>query len=283
MNLMNPECGLCPRQCRARRVEGKKGICGADHRLRVASHNLHFGEEPPISGSRGSGTIFLAHCNLSCVYCQNYPISQLGNGSETDPDELAGFMLSLQKRGAHNINWVTPTHETAHLLEALFMARSRGLVLPVVYNSSGYDSVEVLRLLEGIVDIYMPDMRYAEGEVSLRYSGAVDYPGVNREVVLEMHRQVGDLRLDPRGIARRGLLVRHLVLPGGISGTEKIFRFLSEEVSKKTAVSLMSQYFPAYKAREMDGIDRRIHRDEYEEALRLMKHFGLTEGWRQVF
>jgi putative pyruvate formate lyase activating enzyme len=279
--LMGPNCRLCPRQCGADRPAGEAGMCGADHRLFVSSANLHFGEEPPISGDRGSGTIFVTHCNLSCVYCQNYPISQLGNGSETSPDALAGMMMRLQERGAHNINWVTPSHEVAHLLDGLEQAKQRGLNIPIVYNSSGYDSVETLQLLDGIIDIYMPDMRYADGAVSLRYSGAADYPEVNREAVLEMHRQVGDLKMDAEGIARKGLLVRHLVLPGGLAGTETILRFLSEEVSRSTYVSLMSQYFPAYRAVEMEEINRRITPKEYNEAKACLKKYGLTEGWLQ--
>lgn len=279
--LMKPACHLCPRRCGVNRLEGEVGECGADDRLFVSSSNLHSGEEPPISGWRGSGTIFLTHCNLSCVYCQNYPISQMGHGTETDLDELAGMMVGLQEGGAHNINWVTPTHEVAHLLDGLQRARSLGLQIPIVYNSSGYDSLEALKLLDGVVDIYMPDMRYADGKISLNYSGVSDYPEVNRLAIQEMHRQVGDLKLDDNEIAVQGLLVRHLVLPGSLSGTEKIMRFLSETISKKTYISLMSQYFPAYKAPEMDVINRRITRKEYQEARELMEKYGLTEGWMQ--
>lgn len=282
-DLMKPACRLCPRRCGAARLEGEEGECGAGDRLFVSSHNLHLGEEPPISGRQGSGTIFVAHCSLHCVYCQNYPISQMGHGAETGMDGLSDMMLWLQERGAHNINWVTPTHEAAHLLDGLHRARQRGLVLPIVYNSSGYDSLDTLRLLEGIVDIYMPDMRYADGEVSEAYSGVRDYPEVNRKAVREMFRQVGDLRLGPDGIAYKGLLVRHLVLPGGISGTEKVMRFLAKKVSGKTYISLMSQYFPAYKAPETKGIDRRITRSEYRQAREIVEKYGLTEGWMQEF
>lgn len=281
-DLMRPACRLCPKQCGAECLEGEAGACGADHRLFVSSSNLHHGEEPPISGWKGSGTIFLTHCSLSCLYCQNYPISQLGHGTETGVDDLAGMMVRLQELGAHNINWVTPTHEAAHLLDGLQRARRSGLEIPVVYNSSGYDSLEALKLLDGVVDIYMPDMRYADGGISLKYSGIPDYPDVNQKAILEMHRQVGDLRLDPDGIAVKGLLIRHLVLPGGLAGTEEIMRFISGKVSPDTYISLMSQYFPAYKAPDMDdAISRRITSEEYSTAKGWLKKYGLTQGWLQ--
>jgi putative pyruvate formate lyase activating enzyme len=280
-DLMIPACRVCPRACGVNRVEGERGLCGADERCFVSSSSLHFGEEPPLSGWSGSGTLFLTRCNLKCVYCQNYPISQLGNGVETGPDELAGRMVHLQREGAHNINWVTPTHEVPHLLDGLKRARHLGLKIPIVYNSSGYDSLDALKLLDGIVDIYLPDMRYADGNVSLKYSGAGDYPRVNRKAIREMHRQVGDLILDSKGIAMRGLLVRHLILPRGISGTAEIMQFLSEEISEKTAVSLMSQYFPAHEATRMEGVGRRITREEYLEARKILERYGLTEGWHQ--
>jgi len=278
---MGPACRLCPRKCGVDRRAGEPGACGAGGRLILASANLHFGEEPPISGWRGSGTIFVTNCNLACVYCQNYPISQGGNGIETEPAGLAEMMLELQEQGAHNINWVTPTHEVPHLLAGLQQAKAQGLSIPVVYNSSGYDAVETLQLLEGIVDIYLPDMRYSDAGNALRYSGAADYPEVNRRAVTEMYRQVGDLELDENGVAQKGLLVRHLVLPEGIAGTESIMRFLAEEVSPNTYVSLMSQYFPAYKAPGMKGIGRRITEEEYAAAKTLMERYGLTEGWTQ--
>ena len=279
--MMEPGCRLCPRRCGARRLRGEAGACGAAAVLRVASATLHFGEEPPISGRRGSGTVFVSRCNLRCLYCQNYPISQLGHGNDVSPAELAERMLELQGAGAHNINWVTPSHEVAHLLDALARAAERGLRIPVVYNSSGYDAVETLRLLEGIVDIYMPDMRYADPDAARECSGVADYPEVNRAAVAEMHRQVGELRMDGRGVARRGLLVRHLVLPGGRSGTAEVMRFLAEEISPRTYVSLMRQYFPAYRAPTVPGLDRRITEAEYAEACGWMERYGLRRGWRQ--
>ncbi|OIP64709.1 MAG: radical SAM protein [Nitrospirae bacterium CG_4_9_14_3_um_filter_53_35] len=281
-DLMRPSCRLCPRECGAERLEGEAGACGADHRLLISSSNLHHGEEPPISGWRGSGTLFLTHCSLSCLYCQNYPISQLGHGVETEVEELAGMMIRLQELGAHNINWVTPTHEAAHLLDGLHRARRSGLEIPIVYNSSGYDSLDVLKLLNGVVDIYLPDMRYADGGISMKYSGVPDYPEVNRKAILEMHRQAGDLRLNSDGIAVRGLLIRHLVLPLDMAGTEKVLRFISKKVSPETSISLMSQYFPAHKAPDMeDVISRRITPEEYDRAKALLKQYGLTRGWIQ--
>ncbi len=280
-DLMRPTCRLCPKACGAERLAGERGACGATGHLFVASVNLHFGEEPPISGCRGSGTIFLTHCNLACVYCQNYPISQLGNGAQTTPGALAEKMVGLQARGAYNINWVTPTHQIPHLLDALQRARRLGLEIPIVYNSSGYDSVESLALLEGIVDIYLPDMRYADGRVSQQLSGVPDYPDVNRRAVAEMHRQVGDLCIDAEGIAVRGLLVRHLILPGGRSGTADVLRHLSQRISPKAWVSLMSQYFPAHRASETEGMNRRITREEYAAAEALLTAHGLSRGWVQ--
>jgi putative pyruvate formate lyase activating enzyme len=280
-DAMRGACHLCPRRCEANRLQGQEGACGADHRLFVSSSNLHLGEEPPISGTRGSGTIFLTHCNLSCSYCQNYPISQMGHGSQTSIDDLARMMVRLQRLGAHNINWVTPTHEVAHLLDGLRSARAWGVCIPIVYNSSGYDSVETLQLLDGIVDIYMPDMRYADAGIAQEYSGISDYPGVNRKAIVEMYRQVGDFTLDSQGVGVRGLLVRHLVLPEGLSGTEEVIGFLAENVSGSTYVSLMSQYFPAHHAPEMKKINRRVTREEYGKAKNVLMKFGFTRGWFQ--
>lgn len=280
-SLMSPVCRLCPRGCSAKRIVGQRGACRAGHRPKVASHNLHLGEEPPISGTAGSGTLFLSHCNLSCVYCQNYPISQLGHGAEVTVERLGEMMIGLQERGAHNINWVTPSHEVAHLLDGLARARKKGLTIPIVYNSSGYDAVTALALLDGIVDIYLADMRYAAGEKAFRYSGVRDYPEVNRQAIRGMYRQVGDLVLDHDGIARRGLVIRHLVLPGGLSGTDEILGFVSREISDQTAISLMSQFIPAYRAPQIGPIGRQIHSEEYEAAKRIMVHHGLERGWTQ--
>ncbi|MCX5801027.1 MAG: radical SAM protein [Candidatus Eisenbacteria bacterium] len=275
------KCALCPRRCGVDRTRDVIGKCRATRTVMVSSHNDHHGEEPPISGQRGSGAIFLTNCDLECIYCQNYPISQLGHGNEASERELARMMLSLQERGCHNINFVTPTHYMPQILSALAVAAEQGLRLPVVYNTSGYELVEVLRLLDGIVDVYMPDMRYASDEMALKYSNAPGYATHNREAVKEMHRQVGDLQIDDNGVAVRGIVIRLLVLPGSISGTEETLEFIAEEISRGSFISLMAQYFPAHKAGLHPPLDRKITRDEYAKALKKMHELGLTEGWAQ--
>ena len=275
-------CRVCPRECGVDRLKNDKiGFCRSGLNPVVSSASAHHGEEPPLSGTKGSGTIFLANCNMKCVYCQNYPISQLGNGVEKTPAELACQMLWLQEQGCHNCNLVTPTHFMPQILKAWGLARERGFILPLVYNTSGYDSVEALRLLDGIVDIYLPDMRYSDDRVAMLYSLAPHYVAVNRAAVREMFRQVGNLELDAHDIAKRGLIIRHLVLPGGLSGTEGVMKFLAEEISKDVHISLMSQYFPAYKASEFKELSRRATTEEYEEAYRTMEQYGLENGWVQ--
>ena len=275
-------CRVCPRECGVNRLKnGKVGFCRSGLNAVVSSASPHHGEEPPISGSKGSGTIFFANCNLRCVYCQNYPISQMGTGGEKTPGELACQMVWLQEQGCHNLNLVTPTHFMPQFLKALGIARERGFNLPVVYNTSGYESLEALALLDGIVDIYMPDMRYSDDSAGIRYSAAAHYPGINRLAVKEMYRQVGNLVIGEDGLAKRGILIRHLVLPGGLSGTEGVMKFLAEEISKDVYISLMSQYFPAYKANGIEELSRRITEDEYEEACSIREKYGLENGWVQ--
>ncbi len=257
------------------------GFCKSGLHPAVSSDNLHFGEEPPISGHQGSGTIFLTGCNLGCVFCQNYPISHLRHGTHVKLPRLATMMLRLQKAGAHNINFVTPTHFAPQIMGALLIAYQNGLSIPIVYNCGGYESIEMLELWDGIVDIYMPDMKYSDSAVSEKYASAPDYPTVNREAIREMFRQVGDLQIDDNGIAISGLLIRHLVLPENFSGAGDILRFISEEISKATYVSLMSQYFPAYKALSMPPLDRRITHDEYAKAKEDLSFWGLERGWTQ--
>ncbi len=275
-------CRVCPRECGVNRLKNEKlGFCRSGLNPVVSSASPHQGEEPPLSGTRGSGTIFFANCNLRCVYCQNYPISQMGNGAERTPAELACQMLWLQEQGCHNLNLVTPTHFMPQILKALAIARQRDFSLPLVFNTSGYESVEALSLLDGIVDIYMPDMRYADNAAGIRYSAAPHYPEINRAAVKEMYRQVGNLVLGDDGLASRGLIIRHLVLPGGASGTESIMKFLSEEISKDVYISLMSQYFPAYKANAIKELSRKVTAEEYEEAYQAMQKYGLENGWVQ--
>jgi putative pyruvate formate lyase activating enzyme len=277
-------CRVCPRQCGVNRLKNDKlGFCRSGLNPVISSVSPHHGEEPPLSGIKGSGTIFFANCNLRCMYCQNYPISQMGNGEERTPGELACQMLWLQEQGCHNLNLVTPTHFKPQILKALGIARERGFDLPIVYNTSGYDSLESLRLLDGIVDIYLPDMRYSDDKAALKYSTAPHYPEINRAAIKEMYRQVGNLEIDGNGIAKRGLIIRHLILPNGLSGTGKIMKFLAEEISKDVYISLMSQYFPAYKAVEHKEINRRITENEYDAAYDIKMKYGLKNGWVQEF
>jgi putative pyruvate formate lyase activating enzyme len=268
------ECVLCPHECRVDRFSGKKGKCRSGVFPVVASFHAHMGEESCLVGRNGSGTIFFTHCNLSCVSCQNYDISQLGVGEEISYDELSGMMLLLEKKGCHNINFVTPTHMVYPILRALLIAIPKGLSLPLVYNSGGYDAVETLRLLEGVFDIYMPDFKYFDGAIAARLSGAEDYPIRAMNAIAEMHRQVGDLEIDRGGIAERGLLVRHLVLPNGLSGSSDVMRFLAG-LSRHTYVNIMDQYRPEYRAREHPDIRRRPTLDEYDEAVEAAREAGL--------
>jgi putative pyruvate formate lyase activating enzyme len=247
----------------------------------VSSYNVHHGEEPPISGARGSGTIFLTHCNLHCVFCQNYPISQLGVGREKSVEALGQMMLDLQERGCHNINWVTPTHFVPQILDALFFAVERGFRLPLVYNTNGYDSPETLELLEGIVDIYLPDMKYADEGTARVCSQAPNYPAVNASAIQEMYRQVGRGKYAGDGTMERGLIIRHLLLPNGLAGTESMARFVAETLSGQCPVSLMTQYFPAYRAKGFPKLRRRLSRQEFDEALEILDRYRLSGGWMQ--
>ena len=269
-------CHLCPRHCSVNRLEGKVGVCRTPYEVTVSSYGPHFGEEAPLVGRHGSGTIFFANCNLRCLFCQNYSISQLGEGEKASKEELAYMMLSLQTQGCHNINLVSPTHVVPQILEALEIAAESGLRLPLVYNSGGYDSVETLNILDGIIDIYMPDMKYSDERVAKELSGIENYPSVNRAAVKEMHRQVGDLKIDEEGVAQRGLLVRHLVLPHGLAGTEEVVNFVSKEISPNTYINIMAQYHPGYKAYDIPGLARPISRAEFQEAVELAQQAGLN-------
>jgi len=278
--LLSP-CRLCPRECGVDRLNGELGFCKTPVNPMVSSRNLHFGEEPPISGHGGSGTIFFSRCNMRCVFCQNYPISQLGAGEASTPGELADMMLYLQNKGAHNINFVTPSHVVHAILEALSEAYKKGLNIPLVYNSGGYDSMAELELLDGVVDIYMPDAKYADNKTARRLSGVENYVEVNRAALKEMHRQVGVLKTDGDGVAYKGLLIRHLVLPEGLAGSDQVMEFIAEEVSPNTYISLLSQYFPANKAAAYPEIDRPVTRQEYHRALKAMERFNLNHGFIQ--
>lgn len=274
-------CDICPHDCGVDRIKGERGVCGAGLLPKIASANVHNGEEPPISGEKGSGTIFLSGCSLKCRFCQNFPISQLGNGSELTTRELAARMIKLQKQGVHNINFVTPTHYLPQILAALYLAIPQGFQLPLVWNSSGYEKVDALQLLDGIVDIYLPDMKYSIEESAVRLSSAPGYREVNRSAVSEMLRQVGHLRMNDDGLAEKGLVIRHLVLPEGLAGSRETLKWIAENLGLETHISLMKQFFPAHLAPETAGISRKITDDEYEQAVEWLEEFNLENGWVQ--
>lgn len=274
-------CRLCPRSCGVNRLKNELGFCRTGKLARVASINDHHGEEPPISGNKGSGTIFFSFCNMQCMFCQNYPISQLGNGKDVTPHELANMMIDLQKRGCHNINLVTASHVVPEFIASLYIAASKGLKIPIVYNSSGYDSLESLKLLDGIVDIYLPDIKYMSYAHAKEISNAPDYPDIAKIAIKEMHRQVGDLKMDSKGIACRGLIIRHLVLPKNMSDTGNVLEFIAKEISIETYISLMSQYFPAHKALEHKNLNRPITKNEFKKAVKTFHDLGLKNGWLQ--
>lgn len=269
-------CTLCPRRCKVNRLAGERGICKTGEFAQVASYGPHFGEESPLVGHAGSGTIFFSRCNLLCVFCQNYEISHLGEGIETPAAQLAAIMVSLQKQGCHNINFVTPSHVVPQILEALPSAIDKGLAVPLVYNTSGYDAVETLKLLDGIIDIYMPDFKFWSVNSARRFCKAGDYPEKARLAIKEMHRQVGDLVIDQQGIARRGLLVRHLVMPEGLGETREIMQFLAGGISPHTYVNIMEQYRPCGQANKFPPLDRPLDHAEYLDALRAARAAGLT-------
>jgi putative pyruvate formate lyase activating enzyme len=268
-------CRLCPRECQVNRLAGEKGYCGTGAQAVVSSYSPHFGEEDPLVGRGGSGTIFFTHCNLLCLFCQNYEISHLGEGQEVSADRLAKFMLTLQEMGCHNINFVTPTHVVPQILSALVLAIAGGLRIPLVYNTGGYDSLETLKILDGLVDIYMPDLKFMDGEVAYKFCRARDYPQRAKEAIKEMHRQVGDLIINEKGLAERGLLVRHLVMPGGLAGTREAMRFLAQEISPNTYVNIMAQYRPCGEAAKYPPLNRRITQAEYDEALAIAQEEGI--------
>jgi putative pyruvate formate lyase activating enzyme len=275
------KCELCPRKCKAARNSGQKGLCRSADKIFVASCNIHTGEEPPISGDKGSGAIFFSNCTLNCVFCQNYPISQLGNASEISLDDLVSSMLRLQGRGVHNINFVTPTHYSAYIAKAVYLSRKKGLTIPIVYNCRGYENVDILKLLEGIVDIYLPDIKYSSDELAFKYSGIKNYVEVNKAALKEMKKQVGSLVVDKNGIAKIGIIIRHLVLPGNIENTKKSLEFISKELSADTFISLMAQYHSANKAYEFKELSRCLTKEEYEKALKHLEKLGLENGWVQ--
>lgn len=268
-------CVFCGHRCGVDRINGTEGVCKIGRQARISSHGPHFGEEAPLVGLRGSGTIFFSFCNLNCIFCQNWEISQDGEGYSVTAQQLAGAMLSLQDRGCHNINLVSPSHQLPQILEALVPAVEQGLRLPLVYNTGGYDSLAALQLLDGLVDIYLPDMKFADSNVARLWLKVNDYAEINQAAVAEMYRQVGDLKLDEQGVARRGLLIRHLILPQNLAGTEQIIDFIARQLSPRTWVNLMDQYRPSHLAHRYPPLDRRPERSELLRARRLAEEGGL--------
>ncbi|MDB4443927.1 radical SAM protein [bacterium] len=268
-------CTLCPRNCGINRLAGEKGFCDTGRKAKVASYNAHFGEEAPLVGRFGSGTIFISACNLLCTFCQNYDISHQNEGTEVEPEDMAAMMISLAEKGCHNINFVTPTHVVPQLLEALTHAVEMGLSIPLVYNSGGYDRRETLEILNGVFDIYMPDFKFWDGKWAERYCQAPDYKEAATTAIKEMHRQVGDFFIDDQGVAIKGLLVRHLVMPGNIAGTGKIMEFLAREISMKTYVNVMDQYRPCGTAHRDESINRSLTAREFQRAMDVAKEAGL--------
>jgi putative pyruvate formate lyase activating enzyme len=282
-------CDLCPRECRVDRTTGDRGFCGIGDRAMVSSYNPHFGEEDPLVGRGGSGTIFMTGCNLGCVFCQNWEVSHLRHGREVSDADLAAMMLDLAESGCHNVNFVTPTHTVAAIARALPLAVEQGFRLPLVYNCGGYESVETLRLLEGMFDLYMPDFKFWDPAVSEACCGAPDYPERARAALMEMHRQVGDLVIDAEGLAQRGLLVRHLVMPHDLAGSREVLAWLAAEISPETYVNVMDQYRPCGESVKIDKLSRRLTATEYQGAVEAARRAGLRLDsrdrvrWRLVF
>jgi putative pyruvate formate lyase activating enzyme len=279
LNQLFVECRLCPNECMAKRTKGETGDCHSTDEVIISSVGSHFGEEPPLVGTNGSGTIFFTNCNLDCKFCQNYDISHLGMGEKVSITDLARAMLQLQQRGCHNINLVTPTHFTPQIVDALILAIEKGLELPIVYNCGGYESIETLKLLEDIVDIYMPDIKYSIDENALKYSGVQNYWQTVKLALKEMHRQVANLKISKRGIAQRGLLVRHLVLPDDAAGSKAVIDFVADEISTDTYLNIMDQYRPAYNVHKYEKLNRRITPSEYDEVVDYAFNKGLRRGF----
>lgn len=267
-------CKLCPHKCEVDRTQGEKGICESDSRIKIASYGPHFGEEKPLVGHKGSGTIFFSNCNLKCIYCQNYEISHYGKGHYVTPERLADIMINLQEKGCHNINLVTPTHMVYGILKSLKIACKKGLNIPLVYNSGGYESIETLNLLDGIIDIYMPDIKYGDSKKAEKYSNAPDYFKIVKKAIIEMYQQVGNLKTR-NGIAKKGLIIRHLVLPKNISGSKGVIDFIVHEVSRDTFFNLMDQYYPSYKADQDDKLNKRIDYDRFNKLINYAQQRGL--------
>lgn len=278
---MASRCHLCPRRCGVNRLKGEVGFCRAGPLAKIYSYRQYLGEEPPISGSRGSGVIFFSHCTMSCVYCQNFKFSQLASGYTINSEKMGRIFLSLKKRGCHNINLVTPSHYLHEILESLYTYKEDLSNIPIVYNTSGYESAETLTLLKDIVDVYLTDMRYSDNSISALYSKTKDYVENNKKAIEIMHKHVGELIIDDYGVAKRGLIIRHLVIPNHLKNTQKILKYIAEHISKNTHISLMSQYLPLHKAKDFQNISRSLTPREYEKASAMLHKYGLENGWIQ--
>ena len=278
LNDMMNECKICPNECGVNRFNNESGKCHSSNEIFISSYGPHYGEEPPLVGSFGSGTIFFTNCTLNCIYCQNYDISHLGRGEKVTPEQLSEIMLNLQKRGCHNINLVSPTHYIAGIVIALSLAVEKGLEIPLVYNTGGYESTITLKILENIVYIYMTYIKYSVDETAEKYSGVSNYWTLVKNAFLEMHRQTGDLKISRRGVAQRGLLIRHLVLPNKLAGSKEIIKFISQEISKDTYLNIMPQYRPAYNAYKYQELNRSITSEEFNETIQYAKDSGLYRG-----
>jgi putative pyruvate formate lyase activating enzyme len=275
-NKILKSCIICPRRCKVDRLSGETGICKTGNQAIVASYDHHFGEEAPLVGTNGSGTIFFTYCNLLCNFCQNFDISHQGCGKEVDDKQLAHMMLTLQKGGCHNINFVTPSHVVPQILSALNISIEKGLNIPLVYNSGGYDNIQTLKILEGVFDIYMPDFKFWNSKIADMTCNALDYPEIARLALTEMHRQVGDLIIDENGIARRGLLIRHLVLPNDLAGTREIMNFIANKISKNSYVNIMAQYRPCGNVSEIKELCCHLDEKDFKKALRIAEEEGIN-------
>ncbi len=275
------ECKLCPHKCKVNRLEGKIGRCRATEKVKISLVSLHHFEEPCISGTNGSGTIFFSNCNFNCVFCQNYKISQEGMGQDVSIEFLANSMLEEQNKGAHNINLVTPVMYVYHIIEAIKIAKAKGLNIPIIYNSNGYENIETLKLLEGYIDVYLPDFKYANNELGKKYSNINNYFEITSKAIKEMYRQVGPPKLDENGLIKRGLIIRHLILPNEIENSKKVLKWIIDNIGKKVYVSIMAQYFPTYKAKNISELNRKINKDEYKKIEEYIYKIGIENGYMQ--
>lgn len=280
---MLDKCYLCPRNCGVNRIEGKKGYCKCDDKIKIALVSKHIYEEPCISGKNGSGTIFFSNCNLNCVYCQNYEISQLGKGKEVSINRLAEIFLEQQERNANNINLVTPTMYVYQIIEAIKIAEKEGLSIPILYNSNGYENIDTIKLLEGYIDVYLPDLKYYSNEIAIKYSKAPQYFEIATDAIKEMYKQVGSVELDKNGIIKKGVIIRHLILPNHIQNTKNILKWIKNNMDDNVYISIMTQYFPTYKSKENDEINRKISLKEYNEIKKYLITLDLTNGYVQEY